>query len=165
MTRVGYLGRMGKAQATRLESGGCERIQIGSLDDAIALMGEGDILVIPQLAALGATPSAIARAADKPVHAKVSLVSIDDHIDTTNVEDAAFFTHAKALHVATRKSAKAREAADKGGRPKADLLALERASEMRRAGNCTVAEACAACGVSRTTFYRYIAEHPKPGAT
>ncbi|MEA5020495.1 MAG: hypothetical protein RR842_08775 [Gordonibacter sp.] len=155
--RIGYVGRGNAPRAASLESGRCDSVQATSLSALMAMVGPGDVVVVRNLAVLGSTAASSAKAVVQIGNAGAELVALDEGIDT-ELDGVSLFAHAAAFAaVNPAKGRKAQGPKDKGGRPKADTTALERAAQMRAQGS-TVEEACGVCGVKRSTLYRFMKE-------
>ena len=97
-------------------------------------------------------------------------MSLRESIDTTTATGRCFLSMMGAIHqmerelraeraAAGRASAKAR--GKTGGRPRTDAAKLENARILYEHSGKTAAEACAAAGVGRRTFFAYLAKLKK----
>ncbi|QHA92246.1 recombinase family protein [Bacillus sp. N1-1] len=162
-------------QMDALKKKGCERVYAekasGMKDDRPKLLElieyarKGDILVVYKLDRLGRSTKKLIELTDDLDDKGIELVSIRDNIDTTNAVGRAMFRMLAVLSEMERdlisertraglESARAR--GRKGGRPKKDTKALEKAIKLYDTKQYTVREIEEMTGVSKTTLYRGI---------
>ena len=180
MARVGYarvsteLQRL-DLQVDALEAAGCARIfkehasgvrddrpQFAAMD---AFIHEGDTLVVWRLDRLGRSTKQLIEYVDGLRERGVEFVSLQDSIDTTTSTGKFFFTvmaaFAQLEHdiIVERTNAgleAARARGRRGGRKPVDQDKIDRAQRMYDSKQFGIREICDVCGISRTTFYKYV---------
>lgn len=180
MARVGYArvsteDQRLDLQVDALEAAGCTRIfkehasgvrddrpQFAAMD---AFVHEGDTLVVWRLDRLGRSTKQLIEYVDGLRERGVEFVSLQDSIDTTTSTGKFFFTvmaaFAQLEHdiIVERTNAgleAARARGRKGGRKPVDQDKIDRAQRMYDSKQFGIREICDACGISRTTFYKYV---------
>ncbi|MEM8610654.1 MAG: recombinase family protein [Cyanobacteria bacterium P01_H01_bin.105] len=162
-------------QTDQLKEAGCEKIfsdmasgakaDRSGLDEALAYLRTGDILVVVKLDRLGRTLKHLIATIEDLDSKGIGFKSLNDGIDTTTSTGKLLFHIIGAIAEFERdlicerthaglKAARAR--GRKGGRPiKATPAKIKQIQAMLKDENITVKEACATVGVSRNSFYRY----------
>ena len=164
-------------QLDSLTAQGCERIyqekMTGTkehrpeLDKMLDAMRKGDILVVESFSRLSRSTKDLLAMVDKLQDMGVSLVSLKENLDTTTATGKLMLTMMSALSqferdiIAERtaeglKAARARGRL--GGRPKANMKAVEQALKMYDAKTFTLSEIAKATKLSIATVNRKIAE-------
>lgn len=162
-------------QEDALRGAGCERVFLekasGTRDDRpelsrmLALLREGDSVVVVKLDRISRSTKHLIELSQKFDELGVDLISLGDSIDTTTPMGRFFFRVMASIAELERdmiaertkdglKAARARGRS--GGRPKADPAAIERAAKMYESGSFSVREITEASGISKSTFYRYV---------
>ncbi|NEP19474.1 MAG: recombinase family protein [Leptolyngbya sp. SIO4C1] len=174
--RVSTADQSLEPQHDRLEEAGCERIYSdvvsgakadrSGLEEALAYLREGDVLVVVKLDRLGRTLKHLIETIEDLNERGIGFRSLNDGIDTTTSTGKLMFHIIGAIAEFERdlirertqaglKAARAR--GRKGGRPtKGTPDKIKQVRAMLQDKTITVKEACAAVGISRNTYYRHI---------
>ena len=178
--RVSSVGQNLDSQMDALRDAGCEKIftdrMTGSRLDRpgweqmMGYLRSGDTLVVTELSRMTRSLLDLLETAKVLQQRGVELVSLRESTDTTTATGRCFLSMMGAIHqmerelraeraAAGRASAKAR--GKTGGRPRTDAAKLENARILYEHSGKTAAEACAAAGVGRRTFFAYLAKLEK----
>ena len=139
-----------------------ERPELGKL---LAVICEGDTVVIESLSRLGRSVKNLAELMETFNEKAVRLVSLKETIDTKSSTGRLLFTILSSLaqferDVLAKRTKEGLEAARArgrmGGRPKTDRTALDKAVALYRTEQYTVSEIKELTGVSKSTLYRAI---------
>lgn len=168
-------------QTDALERAGCDRVYHDSASgtkwdrpgfaDLMDHLRPGDSVVVWKLDRLGRTTKELIELMGHFEEMGVEFVSLSDGIDTTTATGRFFFRvmasfaelERDLISERTRAGlAAARARGRKGGRPRADGEAVDRALRMYESRRFSVKEICAACRISQSTLYKYLKES-KPG--
>lgn len=181
--RVSSVGQNLDSQMDALHAAGCTKIFTDKMtgsrlnrsgwDQMMAYVRPGDTLVVTELSRLTRSLLDLLETAKALQQRQIELVSLRESIDTTTATGRCFLSMMGAIHqmerelraeraAAGRASAKARGRT--GGRPRTDTAKLENARILYENSEKTAAEACAAAGVGRRTFFSYLAEFKKDPA-
>ena len=174
--RVSTMDQNLEAQVEVLQKEGCDKIfqekcsgssrDREELKKALALLREGDVLVVTKLDRLGRTVKQLVDLIDDFQKQGVQFKSINDAIDTTTANGRFFFHIMSGFSELERELIRertqvgltsARSRGRLGGRPhvhKADKKEI--AYQMVMENNQTVGEIANALNLSRSTIYRYI---------
>ena len=162
-------------QIDALNAAGCERIfsehmtgtrfdrpEFQRMDD---MLREGDVVVVWKLDRLGRSTKQLIELVEGWERRGVDFVSLRDTIDTTTATGRFFFrlmaSFAELERDLTSERTKAglvaaRARGRKGGRPKADKEAVDRAIRMHATRSFSVKEICETTGISVGTLYKYL---------
>jgi DNA invertase Pin-like site-specific DNA recombinase len=180
--KIGYLWAHENRDAVpvmreSLRAAGCAKIfeDFGSeagpnarahLEQALAHVTTGDVLVVWELCALGGLAD-VARAAEQLVRVRASLRAIRDKIDTSTRDDAAFFRHVKVLselrgrlhgkaikvyYAAARRDGKTRGGNRPGRKRLLDAAQVSHARQEIEAGRASVRAMAKELDVGETTL-------------
>lgn len=127
----------------------------------------GDIVVVESLSRLGRSTKDLLSLIDEFERMEVRLVSLKENIDTKTPTGKLLLTVLSAISQFERdltvqrteeglKAARAR--GRKGGRPKADRKAVDKAVKLYRAQTHSIKEITAIAGISQATLYRALRE-------
>lgn len=163
-------------QLDALAAAGCERVysekESGALADRPELarmmdaLRKGDTVVVSKLDRISRSTKHLIELAGEFEERGVGFVSLGDAVDTATPTGRFFFRMLASVAELERDliaertreglvSARARGRC--GGRPAADGRAVEKALAMYRSRQFTMPEITAACGVSKSTVYKYAA--------
>ena len=126
----------------------------------------GDTVVIESLSRLGRSTKDLLSLIEDWNHQGVKLVSLKESIDTTTPTRKLLLTVLSAISqferdITVQRTNEGLQAARargrKGGRPKADSKAVDKAVKLYHAQTHSVKEITTICGVSQATLYRALA--------
>ena len=163
-------------QHDRLVIAGCEKfysdVVSGSkatrpgLDECLHYLRKGDVLVVVKLDRLGRTLKHLIATIEDLDERGVGFKSLDDGIDTTTSTGKLLFHIIGAIAEFERELirertqaglAAARARGRKGGRKvKATPAKMQQVVAMLQDPEITIAEACEAVGISRSSYYRHL---------
>ena len=178
--RVSTRDQHPEAQTDALAAAGCKRIftdkasgklaRRPKLDDALAYLRSGDVLVITKLDRLGRSVRKLIDLVETLRERQVGLRVLDQGIDTTTPAGRMFFHVLAALaefeaSLISERTLDGLEAARargrKGGRkPKLNDRQIALARQMHASGEHTVAAIAETFGVTRPTIYRALETEP-----
>ena len=124
---------------------------------------EGDTVVIESLSRLGRSTKDLLQLIEEWNNSGIKLVSLKEQIDTTTPTGKLLLTVLSAISQFERDITvqrvnegltAARARGRKGGRPKADSKAVEKAIKLYSARTHSIKEITAICGISQATLYR-----------
>ena len=127
----------------------------------------GDILVVTELSRMSRILMHLLQIAQDFMQRGIGLVSLREHIDTSTATGRAFFAIMGAisqleLELKSERAAAGRAAArargKSGGRPRTDVVILERLRVLYENSEETVGDICRAAGVGKRTFYDYLSK-------
>ena len=136
------------------------------LDRLKSKLRAGDTVVIESLSRLGRSTKDLLQLIEEWNAQGVKLVSLKESIDTTTPTGKLLLTVLSAISQFERDITvqrvnegltAARARGRKGGRPKADQKAVEKAVKLYRAKNNSVSDIFKLCGISQATLYRAVA--------
>lgn len=136
------------------------------LDRLKSKLRAGDTVVIESLSRLGRSTKDLLQLIEEWNAQGVKLVSLKESIDTTTPTGKLLLTVLSAISQFERDITvqrvnegltAARARGRKGGRPKADQNAVEKAVKLYRAKNNSVSDIVKLCGISQATLYRAVA--------
>ena len=136
------------------------------LDRLKSKLRAGDTVVIESLSRLGRSTKDLLQLIEEWNAQGVKLVSLKESIDTTTPTGKLLLTVLSAISQFERDITvqrvsegltAARARGRKGGRPKADQKAVEKAVKLYRAKNNSVSDIVKLCGISQATLYRAVA--------
>lgn len=136
------------------------------LDRLKSKLRAGDTVVIESLSRLGRSTKDLLQLIEEWNTQGVKLVSLKESIDTTTPTGKLLLTVLSAISQFERDITvqrvnegltAARARGRKGGRPKADQKAVEKAVKLYRAKNNSVSDIVKLCGISQATLYRAVA--------
>lgn len=174
--RVSTGGQSLDRQLDALRAAGCERIYAEKAGGAIAdrpelarmmdALREGDVVTVSKLDRISRSTKHLIELAGEFEERGVDFVSLGDAVDTATPTGRFFFRMLASvaelerdlIAERTREGLAAARARGRcGGRPAADGRAVEKALAMYRSRQFTMSEITAACGVSKSTVYKYAA--------
>lgn len=163
-------------QLDALEAAGCERIYAEKAGGALAdrpelarmmdALRDGDTVVVTKLDRISRSTRHLIELAAEFEERGVDFVSLGDAIDTATPTGRFFFRMLASVAELERDLivertkeglASARARGRCGGRPAADGEVIEKALVMYRSRQFTMPEITAACGISKSTVYKYAA--------
>lgn len=182
MARIGYARVSSRdqnldSQLDLLKTAGCERIfedKVSGIresrpewDRLLEFLREGDTVVVAELSRMTRSLMHLLSLVQEFEKRGIEIVSLQEHIDSSTATGRAFLSILGAINqmerelkseraAAGRASAKARGRS--GGRPRTDVTKLENARVLYQNSDKSAAEACAAFGIGRRTFFNYLAE-------
>lgn len=133
------------------------------LDNVKLRARAGDIIVIESLSRLGRSTKDLLCLIDEFNKNDIQLVSLKENIDTSTPTGKLLLTVLSAISqferdlIVQRTSeglASARARGRKGGRPKADTKAIDKAIKLYTAQAHSISEICTITGISQATLYR-----------
>ena len=136
------------------------------LDRLKSKLRAGDTVVIESLSRLGRSTKDLLQLIEEWNVQGVKLVSLKESIDTTTPTGKLLLTVLSAISQFERDITvqrvnegltAARARGRKGGRPKADQKAVEKAVKLYKAKNNSVSDIVKLCGISQATLYRAVA--------
>lgn len=165
-------------QIERLKAAGCEEIFREKLSGAnndrpqlkmlISKLRKGDIVYVVRLDRLGRRMLRLIELINEFRAQGIEFVSLENNLDTTTPIGMLLFNICAAFSEMERELIRervkaglesAREKGRTGGRPKALTPEKEKMLRaLRQAGEMSVKDICEAVGISRSVFYRAIAE-------
>ena len=165
-------------QIQKLKSAGCDEIFMekvsGAKDDRTELnrlmekLRKGDIVCVVRLDRLGRRMIKLIELINGFRDKGVEFVSLENNIDTTTPIGMVLFSMCAAFSEMERELIRERVKAGldaahqkgrKGGRPKAlTLTKLETLFSLKRSGEFSVSQICKMVGITRSVYYRAIAE-------
>jgi len=162
-------------QLDALKAAGCEKIfqekitgkskSRPDLDKMLAMLREGDQVVVVKLDRIGRNTKHLIELSDTFESMGVDFVSLGDSIDTSTATGKMMFTVLAAIaqfeadlnrERTMEGLASARARGRKGGHPKADPKKVEQALKMYDAKGFSLKEITDATGLSKMTIYRYL---------
>lgn len=162
-------------QLDALKAAGCEKIfqekitgkskSRPELDKMLAMLREGDQVVVVKLDRIGRNTKHLIELSDTFESMGVDFVSLGDSIDTSTATGKMMFTVLAAIaqfeadlnrERTMEGLASARARGRKGGHPKADPKKVEQALKMYDAKAFSLKEITDATGLSKMTIYRYL---------
>lgn len=173
--RVSTIDQSLDSQRDELKAAGCEKIYSDKvsgaktdrpgLNDALAYLREGDVLVVTKLDRLGRTLKHLIATVEDLHWRNIGFKSLKDGIDTTTSTGKLMFHIIGAIAEFERDLIRERTRAGlqaarargrKGGRKlKATPEKLRQITAMLKDPSITVGEACKAVGISRNTYYKH----------
>ncbi|MDD2736264.1 MAG: recombinase family protein [Desulfuromonadaceae bacterium] len=182
MARVGYARVSSRdqnldSQIDMLTATGCEKIfedKISGVkesrpewDRLLEFLRPGDTIVVAELSRMTRSLMHLLSLVKKFERQGIEIVSLREHIDSSTATGRAFLSILGAINqmerelkseraAAGRASAKARGRT--GGRPRTDLSKLENARVLYENSGASSANVCTTFGISRRTFFNYLAE-------
>lgn len=165
-------------QIQKLKNAGCDEIFMekisGARDDRTELnrlmekLRKGDIICVVRLDRLGRRMIKLIELINGFKEKGVEFVSLENNIDTTTPLGMVLFSMCAAFSEMERELIRERVKAGldaahqkgrKGGRPRAlTQTKLEALLSLKKSGNFSVSQICAMVGVTRSVYYRTIAE-------
>jgi DNA invertase Pin-like site-specific DNA recombinase len=132
----------------------------------IDFLRPGDLLVVTELSRMTRSLMHLLQLVQEFEAKGISLVSLRENIDTSTATGRAFISIIGAINQMERelkaeRAAAGREAAKArgktGGRPKTDSAKLEQARILYENSDNSASKVCLAFGISRRTFFNYMA--------
>lgn len=165
-------------QHDALQSAGCHKVfddkasgsasQREGLDKALAMLREGDTLVVWKLDRLGRSLKHLVEMVQTLHEAGVGFKSLQENLDTTSSGGKLVFHFFAALAEFERDIIRERTQAGlsaarargrQGGRPKGrDVTKQAAVRSLSQDRSRSVTEICRMLGISRTSYYRYLSE-------
>ena len=133
------------------------------LDKLLAVLENGDSIVIESLSRLGRSVKNLSELMELFNEKGIRLISLKESIDTTSATGRLLFTIISSLAAFERETliertneglASARARGKRGGRPKTDETALKKAIALYQTGQYSLADIQSMTGVSKSTLYR-----------
>ena len=133
------------------------------LDKLLAVLENGDSIVIESLSRLGRSVKNLSELMELFNEKGIRLISLKESIDTTSATGRLLFTIISSLAAFERETliertneglASARARGKRGGRPKTDEMALKKAIALYQTGQYSLADIQSMTGVSKSTLYR-----------
>ena len=133
------------------------------LDKLLAVLENGDSIVIESLSRLGRSVKNLSELMELFNEKGIRLISLKESIDTTSATGRLLFTIISSLAAFERETliertneglASARARGKRGGRPKTNEAALKKAVAIYRTGEYSLADIQELTGVSKSTLYR-----------
>lgn len=145
-----------------------DRPELNRMKDALR---KGDVVVIESLSRLGRSTKDLLEIIEEWEEQGIKVVSLKEQIDTDTPTGKLLLTVLSAISQFERditvqrtteglKAARAR--GRKGGRPKADHKAVEKAVKLYEAKTHSIKEITEICGISQATLYRAIKSKTTP---
>ena len=133
------------------------------LDKLLAVLENGDSIVIESLSRLGRSVKNLSELMELFNEKGIRLISLKESIDTTSATGRLLFTIISSLAAFERETliertneglASARARGKRGGRPKTDETALKKAIALYQTGQYSLTDIQSMTGVSKSTLYR-----------
>lgn len=174
--RVSSMGQNLDSQLDALTHAGCTKIFSDKAsgvketrpewDKLLEYLRPGDILVVTELSRMTRSLLHLLQLVKQFEEREISLVSLQENIDTSSATGRAFVSIIGAINQMERElkaeRANAGRAAAKargktGGRPRVDQAKLERARVLYENSGESAASVCKEFGIGRRTFFEYMA--------
>ena len=189
MARFGYARVSSReqnldSQLDMLQAAGCERIfedKVSGVkesrpewDRLLEFLRPGDTVVVAELSRMTRSLMHLLSLVKVFEEREVQIVSLREHLDTTTATGRAFLSIIGAINQMERELKSERAAAGRsaarargrsGGRPRTDLGKLENARVLYENSGASSSKVCTTFGISRRTFFNYLAERRKTEAS
>ena len=170
------------SQIDALEAAGCERIyrekasgkntKRPELQRMMEALREGDVVVVTHLDRISRSTADLTKMLEDFKEAGIGFTALQDPVDTTSAVGQLIVEVIAAVNAFERRLlvertqeglSAARARGRKGGRPALDAKDVKKMLALYDSKEMSVAEVCEACGVSKTTLYRYVKERDGDG--
>ena len=137
------------------------------LDRMLAVLENGDAVVIESLSRLGRSVKNLSELMEMFNEKGIRLISLKESVDTTSATGRLLFTIISSLAAFERETliertneglAAARARGRNGGRPKTDEKIIKKAVALYRTGQYSVTDVTELAGISKSTLYRALKE-------
>ncbi len=180
--RLSTAGQNLESQIDALEAAGCERIfeehasgkntKRPELQRMREVLRDGDVVVVTRLDRISRSVADLSNLLEEFKKLGVMFTALQDPVDTTTssgqlVVDVISAVNQFERNILAERTQEglsaARARGRKGGRPALDAKSVKQMLALYDSKEMSVAEVCEACGVSKTTLYRYVKERDGDG--